>query len=493
MTKYSISPLDNQKYFFDETNDKDLDGFLAANENKKVIVVQGLGFVGSVMSLVCAESEFDYAVIGLDLASEESYWKIGMFKRGILPIESSDPKVSQLFETAKKNNSFLATSDKRALSKADFIIVDINLDVIKEKNSKEEIVNVEIPLKGFINAMTDIGSLCKEEVLVLVETTVPPGTCKNIVEPTLKKCLKNRSLSTEKIAIGHSYERVMPGPNYVDSIKNFFRVFSGVDEESARKIKRFLETIISVDKYPLTQLANTQSTELAKVLENSYRALNISFIVEWSRLAEDASVDLYDVVDAIRMRPTHSNMMYPGIGVGGYCLTKDPLIASWASKEFFKSSSLLFSRHSVEQNDQMPNFAFSYLKEKILKKHNIQNVAILGVAYGPGVGDTRFSPVFSFMEHLKTFGLNISCFDPYVKFWEEQKVNVFKEHENISQEDYDLIIITTKHNEYINSDTVKRLLEQGVLVYDTVGCFDSRAEISLFDNYYLLGSGLHGK
>ena len=112
MTKYSISPLDNQKYFFDETNDKDLDGFLAANENKKVIVVQGLGFVGSVMSLVCAESEFDYAVIGLDLASEESYWKIGMFKRGILPIESSDPKVSQLFETAKKNNSFLATSDK---------------------------------------------------------------------------------------------------------------------------------------------------------------------------------------------------------------------------------------------------------------------------------------------------------------------------------------------------------------------------------------------
>ena len=141
-------------------------------------------------------------------------------------------------------------------------------------------------------------------------------------------------MATDKVAIGHSYERVMPGPNYVDSIKNFYRVFSGLDEESAIRIESFLRTIISVDKYPLTQLANTQSTEMAKVLENSYRALNISFIVEWSRFAEHADVDLYDVVDAIRKRPTHSNMMYPGIGVGGYCLTKDPLIASWASQEF---------------------------------------------------------------------------------------------------------------------------------------------------------------
>ena len=185
----------------------------------------------------------------------------------------------------------------------------------------------------------------------------------------------------------------MPGPNYVDSIKNFYRVFSGLDEESAIRIESFLRTIISVDKYPLTQLANTQSTEMAKVLENSYRALNISFIVEWSRFAEHADVDLYDVVDAIRKRPTHSNMMYPGIGVGGYCLTKDPLIASWASQEFFDSSSLPFSKISVEQNDQMPSFAFSYLEEKILKKQNINNVALFGVAYGPGIGDTRYSPV----------------------------------------------------------------------------------------------------
>lgn len=493
MTKYSISPLNNQKYSFQDENDNDLDIFLQLNKNKQIVVVQGLGFVGSVMSLVCSDSEANYAVIGLDLASEESYWKVGMFKEGKLPIESSDPKVSELFEKSKQNNSFFATTDKKALSHADYVIVDINLDLTKEKNKDEEIVGFEVPIEGFKSAINDIGSLCKEEVLVLVETTVPPGTCKNIVQPILIECLKKRGLCADKIAIGHSYERVMPGPNYVDSIKNFYRVFSGLDDKSAMRIEDFLKTIISVDEYPLTKLPNTQSTEMAKVLENSYRALNISFIVEWSRLAEDASVDLYDVVDAIRMRPTHNNMMYPGIGVGGYCLTKDPLIASWASREFFDSNSLPFSRKSVEENDQMPSYAFSYLEERILKKNNVSNVAILGVAYGPGIGDTRFTPVYNFTEHLKNYGLQIDCFDPYVTYWEEQKIRVSNEYKKICQNDYDLIIITTKHKEFVNSTTVMELVEDGVLVYDTVGCFDNRASLSKYDNYYLLGSGLHGK
>ena len=131
-----------------------------------------------------------------------------------------------------------------------------------------------------------------------------------------------RGLDIDKIYIGHSYERVMPGPGYIDSIINFYRVYSGINEESANEVEKFLKTIISTKEHHLRELHNTTATETAKVLENSYRAMNIAFMVEWSRFAENAGINLYEIIKAIRLRPTHSNMMLPGIGVGGYCLTK---------------------------------------------------------------------------------------------------------------------------------------------------------------------------
>src|SRR6185369_3635524 len=123
--------------------------------------------------------------------------------------------------------------------------------------------------------------------------------------------------------------------------------------------------LISTNEYPLTRLGNTQATEMAKVLENSYRAMNIAFMVEWSRFAEEAGVNIYEVVNAIRMRPTHKNLMLPGLGVGGYCLTKDPLLASWARMNLFGSEAPLEqSETGVHINDQMPIFAFQYLQSQ---------------------------------------------------------------------------------------------------------------------------------
>ena len=154
----------------------------------------------------------------------------------------------------------------------------------------------------------------------------------------------------------------MPGPDYIDSIREFPRVYSGCDEKSADEVELFLKTIIDTSVCDLTRLSHTNATEMAKVLENSYRAMNISFAVEWSRFAEEAGVNLYEMVNAIRVRPTHSNLMYPGIGVGGYCLTKDPLLASWSRKNFFGSEfDLKMSINSVSVNDQMPIFAFERL------------------------------------------------------------------------------------------------------------------------------------
>ena len=169
----------------------------------------------------------------------------------------------------------------------------------------------------------------------------------------------------------------MPGPEYINSIKNFYRVYSGIDENSATETEKFLKTIISTKEYPLTKLVNTNATEMAKVLENSYRAMNIAFAVEWSRYAEEAGVNLYEIVNAIRMRPTHSNLMYPGIGVGGYCLTKDPLLASWAKINHFNSNdSLEQSEKGVRINDKMPHYAFDFMK-KAFALESIINKKIL--------------------------------------------------------------------------------------------------------------------
>jgi UDP-N-acetyl-D-glucosamine dehydrogenase len=153
-----------------------------------------------------------------------------------------------------------------------------------------------------------------------------------------------------------SYERVMPGRDYFRSIIDFWRVYAGSTPHAAEVCAAFLSKVIHVDRYPLTRLHSTTASETGKLLENSYRALNIAFIEEWGRFAEAVGVDLFEVIDAVRMRPTHSNMRQPGFGVGGYCLTKDPLLAGIAARDLFRRSdiSFTFSQQAVGVNDRMP-------------------------------------------------------------------------------------------------------------------------------------------
>jgi len=201
---------------------KNIDNFLKLNKNKKIIVVQGLGFVGAVMSLVCANSESDYAVIGVDLADENNLKKIKLLNNGVFPVVASDPQIKIYFENVIKKRNFYATFDPYAYSKADYIIVDINLDVQKNSDEKGNLNSFNVDLNPFKSAIRTIGENCKENALILVETTVPPGTCIKVVAPIIKKELTKRNLSNKMVKIGHSYERVMPGPDYIDSIKNFY-------------------------------------------------------------------------------------------------------------------------------------------------------------------------------------------------------------------------------------------------------------------------------
>jgi UDP-N-acetyl-D-glucosamine dehydrogenase len=481
----SVSPLTGTVYDIPQrANDQQgVDHFVSSHPGKPVVVVQGLGFVGAVMALVCANAlTEEYAVIGIDLTSAATYWKIRSINDGVFPVVAADKKVDEFHRRALKKGNLFATYDPYGYSKADVIIVDVNLDVQKESDEAGDLLRYDVDLSNFRNAITAIGDNCKENVLILVETTVPPGTCQMIVKPIIAECLARRGLPVDRFRLGHSYERVMPGPDYVDSIQNFFRVYSGVDEASAQATERFLKTVISTEEYPLTRLGSTSATEMAKVLENSFRAMNIAFMVEWSRFAEEAGVNLYEVVNAIRMRPTHRNMMLPGIGVGGYCLTKDPLLASWARQNLFHGAAgLAESEQGVRINDKMPVYAYQFLKNSIGADGMAgKRVLLLGVSYRSDVGDTRYSPVEGFFKQLLADGCEVLLHDYYVSFWEETERQVASDYAAFFEQRLDVIAITTAHSGYRNSERLHELIlaQEPLLILDTIGLL-TEEEIAL--------------
>ena len=459
----------------------DLENFLHKNSNKEVVVVQGLGFVGAVMSLVVANSEKkDYAVIGIDL--KKNINTINSINSGKFPIKSSDSKIEEYYKKSIKKGNFFATYDTSGYSHASVIIVDVNLDVQKKSDNKGNLNSFNVDLNPFKNAIRSIGKNCKEDVLILVETTVPPGTCMKVVKPIIEEELTKRHLSVEKVKIGHSYERVMPGPEYINSIKNFYRVYSGVDVNSAQETEKFLKTIISTKNYPLTRLVNTNATEMAKVLENSYRAMNIAFAVEWSRYAEEAGVNLYEIVDAIRMRPTHSNLMYPGIGVGGYCLTKDPLLASWAKINHFNSNNNLGqSEKGVKINDKMPHYAFEFMK-KVFDLDSLANkkVLLLGVSYRSDVGDTRYSPVEPFYLNCVENKALVDTHDPYVQYWEEINIKVSQDLNEKLDMTWDIIVFSAAHSDYKDPKVISKISKMyNVKILDTLGILEEKDIVEL--------------
>lgn len=470
----SKSPVTGKEYEIPVSPDDQsgINDFVLLHPGKKVVVVQGLGFVGSVMGLVVANAlTEEYAVIGIDLPTVNSYWKIRSINEGVFPVIASDPKIELYYQNALQKKNYYATYDSYAYSKADVVIVDINLDV-KKQTSADGQSDYSVDLSPFKKAIEAIGNHCKEDVLVLVETTVPPGTSQKIVKPILEECLSKRGLATDKIKVSHSYERVMPGPKYIDSIQNFYRVFAGTDEKSTAAVETFLRTVIRTDEYPLTKLGNTNATEMAKVLENSFRAMNIAFMVEWSRFAEEAGVDIYEVVNAIRMRPTHKNIMLPGLGVGGYCLTKDPLLASWARMNLFDSEEKLGqSEKGVHINDKMPLYAFEFLQSQIKGSLSGKKVLLLGVSYLNDVGDTRFTPVEGFYDQLELEGCEVSLHDPHVKYWEEKDLWVNQDLDELLKRNYDIISITTGHKDYRNNESlINKLMDQTTsFIYDTIG------------------------
>ena len=481
-SKSPISGIEYDPVLVSKQSEELLEKITAKSKNKLTVGVQGLGFVGAASASVIANNKKEFNVIGFEAENENGLWKIGDFNNKILPILSTDKKLKDYFQNAC-NKNLCATSNVKHFDLCDIILVDINLDVDKKDDG------FEVSLSAFEFAIRTIFQNCNPDCLIIIETTVPPGTCEKIVLPIAEQEFKRRGFRDHTPKIGHSYERVTPGPNYVNSIENFYRVYSGVNEISKKETKDFLSKIINVEQFPLTELDNTNASELAKVLENSYRALNIAFIDEWTKLAEKSSVNLYDVINAIKMRPTHSNIMKPGLGVGGYCLTKDPLLASWASVNFFNHKPLPFSENAVLVNDDMPLHTAGIIKASLKERSILRaNVLILGVSYLNDISDTRSSPTEILYDELIKTDHKIFVHDPIVKFWPEKDMHINNATLN---EEYDYIILAVGHSEYKNQQFWDRLLlKENCYLLDTMGYLSEMdIELSKFSKIQTLGVG----
>ena len=439
---------------------------LAFNRNRKIVCVQGLGFVGSAMSLAVASAKNKsgtplYNVIGIDLPNETGLKRINAMNNGIFPFESNDENLHRVMKKVTENKNFLATVNSEYFSVADIIIVDINLDV-KYNADGEPFLD----LNAFKEAMHTIGKYAPFGVLIIIETTVPPGTCEKIVYPIVKEEFYKRQMTEKDFFVAHSYERVMPGKDYFNSIVNFWRVYSGIDDISVNKCEEFLKTVISTEKYPLTRLEKTTATEISKVLENSYRAVTIAFMEEWGRFAEEVGVNLFEVIDTIRLRPTHSNMRQPGFGVGGYCLTKDPYFAYLASKDLFHLSGMKFPfcRMAVKANSAMPLVSLNKIENILGGNLSNKKILVLGVTYRQDVGDTRYSPTEIFVKEALRRGAKIDCQDPLVSYWEEMN---FKVQQDIPKfTDYDAVVFTVQHSQYSTINFKVKDITKNTLIFD---------------------------
>jgi nucleotide sugar dehydrogenase len=490
---------------------------------REIVVVMGVGFVGAVMAGVVADTvdrgtgEPTKFVIGMQRPSTRSFWKIPYLNRGIAPVESEDPEVVPMIRRCVlEKKSLTATFTYDALTLADVVVMDVQCDYHKEtlgnvRQGQADIAALEESLKV-------VGEKIKPDCLVLIETTVPPGTTEYIAYPILKKAFKHRGLEHVEPLLAHSFERVMPGREYVASIRDFWRVCSGINEEAKQRVAAFLSQVLNVDKYPITVLDRPIESETAKVVENSYRATILAFLHEWSIFAERNGVDLIKVLQAIRVRPTHSNIIFPGPGIGGYCLPKDGGLGVWAYNTLmgFEDDIFKITPLAIDINDTRGLHATQLVRDALRNMGKIVaacKIAVLGASYREDVGDTRYSGSEVVVRKLTEMGGDVVVHDPYVRHWwefEKQETypgpghslaRFFRNQDRLTElrvqssladtlDGADAVVLAVKHEPYLNlePEAVMEMTGRPCAVIDCFGMLDD-AKIR---RYFELGCEVKG-
>jgi UDP-N-acetyl-D-mannosaminuronic acid dehydrogenase len=425
------------------------------------IVVIGMGYVGIPAAALLADVQ-GFDVTGLQRRSKRSGWKIDVLNSGRSPFEGDEPGLDELIAEVVAKGAFRVTDDIEVLKDADIILIDVQTPTDSQNMPKYESLR---------EVSKDIGERIKKGALVIVESTVAPGTTQNVVQKIIEK--ESGMKGGEDFDLAFSYERVMPG-KLLDFIINMPRVVGGITAESTDRAVQLYSRVVKSE----ISTTDTLSAELCKTIENAYRDVNIAFSNEMAMVAESLGVNIYDLIALINKRKDRM-MHLPGAGVGGHCLPKDPWLLRYGLYEYgtWKVEPEFISL-ARRINDHMP-IHMADLVENALQARGIAmqdaTVTILGISYLENSDDTRNTPAATLLSNLQARGATVVLHDPYVREWEFSTHEIHRDIVKACTSS-DCLVLVTKHKEYFNLDfsKIKRVMRTPIIV-DGRNVFNSGA------------------
>jgi UDP-N-acetyl-D-mannosaminuronic acid dehydrogenase len=451
------------------------------------VVVIGMGYVGIPMAALLADVE-GFSVVGVQRRSSRSGWKIDYLNAGKSPIGGDEPGLAELIAKVVKKGTFRVTDDLSVCKDADAILIDVQTPVDE----------CHVPLYASLKEVAhDVGKQMKKGVLIVVESTVAPGTMEHIVKPILEE--SSGWKAGVDFHLVYSYERVMVG-RLLHNLKNMPRIVGGLTPECTKRGIELYRNMVKAELFPTDCL----TAEVAKVTENTYRDVNVAFANEIALICEGLGVNVNDVrrfVNSLPYDPSNPSknpyrmMHMPGAGVGGHCLPKDPWLLEYGLKTYGTpkhTGSVVIESRRI--NDFMPqhmkDLIIEALHERNMKLHDAR-VCILGFAFLEESDDIRNTPALSLYNLLKNDCKEVMVHDPYVT--EAEGVCLTRDLES-ALKGKDCAAVVTAHKEYseIPLATLKKWLATPVIV-DGRNVFDAEKCVKAGFSFRGVGVGKPSK
>lgn len=394
------------------------------------VAVIGLGYVGLPLALASAEAGFPTLGVDVDAA------RVEQLSRGSSPVTDVGDEELQ----KHLNERFEATTDLARLAEADIFVICVPTPL-----------KHELPDMSFIEgAATEVAQYMRPGSLVILESTTYPGT----TEEFLKGILEAGGLRAgDDFYLGFSPERIDPG-NQEFGLHNVPKIVGGIDEASGDLMEAFYSPFVG----KVVRVSSPAVAETAKLLENTYRHINIALVNEMAILCHDLGVDIWEVIDAAATKPFGFQAFYPGPGWGGHCIPVDPAYLSWRVRQM--GATAHFVELAREINDRMPGYVVQRISECLNdqgKSLRASRVLLLGVAYKPDISDVRESPALSILERLQKAGADAAFHDPYVERVTLKSGVIERTELNAATlREADIVIAVTAHSSYDWNDIADR-------------------------------------
>jgi UDP-N-acetyl-D-glucosamine dehydrogenase len=391
---------------------------------KLEIGVVGLGYVG--LPLAVEKAKAGFKTIGFDIQQK----RVDMVNRGENYIGDV---VQEDLSSLVKSGMFRATTDYSLIGECDFIAICVPtpLDAYQQPN-----------ISYVKSSVQEIAKYLKKGSIVVLESTTYPGTTEELVKPLLEQ--GSGLVCGEDFYLGFSPERVDPG-NLLYKTKNTPKVVGGIGKDATEVIAAMYRAVLSSDVY---EVSSPAVAEMEKILENTYRNVNIGLVNELAQLCHKMGISIWEVIEAAKTKPYGFQAFYPGPGLGGHCIPLDPYYLSWKAREYEFHTSMIES--SMMINDRMPEYTVeraSKILNRFKKSLNGSKVLILGVAYKQDIDDYRESPALKVIEILESQGADVTFFDPWVKeyrYKDKTKEGIGELTQDVIQSS-DLVMVTTAH------------------------------------------------